>query len=164
MLPSRHLRPAAAVLALGPVLAIALWAPVPHFGDRGAARVVAVVQERLPGWSVPRAVDIWEGGYAVVARCGSSRLGFQVIPGHGLPLDDAWLQPNDTFTRQQLQELSDYPAHLIWSSSSIAPRTLSCREELARIASGANGAEQASTSASDRNASSGIPYGQRPVE
>lgn len=164
MLTPRHLRRAAALLALGPVLAIALWVPMPHFGDQGAARVEATVQERLPGWIVERPVDIWEGGYAVVASCGSSQLGFQVIPGHGLPLDDAWLQPNDTFTRGQLQDLSDYPAYLIWSSSSIAPRTLSCREELARIASGTNGADQASTSASDRNASGGIQYGERPVE
>jgi len=164
MLTPRYLRPAAPALALGAVLAIALWAPVPHFGDQGAAHVVAAVQERLPGWTVERPVDIWEGGYAVVASCGSSQLGFQVIPGHGLPLDDAWLQPNDTFTRRHLQELSDYPTYLIWTSSSIAPRTLSCREELARIGSGTNGAEQASTSASDRNVSSGIQYGQRPVE
>jgi hypothetical protein len=164
MLTSPRLRRTAAVLALGPVLAIALWAPVPHFGNQGTARIVAAVQERLPGWSVLHAVDTWEGGYAVVASCGSSQLGFQMIPGHGLPLDDAWLQPNDTFTRTHLEELSDYPLYLIWRSEPMAGRTLSCRQELARSSSGANGTEQAGTSASDRNAAGRIQAGPRPVE
>ena len=122
------------ILALGAVLAVALWAPIPHFGDQGAEQVVATVHQRLPGWTVERAVDIWEGGYAVVARCGSSQLGFQVIPGHGLPAQDAWLQPNDAFTQSRLEELSDYPSYLIWHSSQLAERSLSCREELARVA------------------------------
>jgi hypothetical protein len=164
MLTSRRLRRVAALLALGPVLAVALWAPVPHFGNQGTARIVAAVQERLPGWSVLHAVDTWEGGYAVVASCGSSQLGFQVIPGHGLPLDDAWLQPNDTFTRMHLEELSDYPVYLIWRSTPMTGRTLTCRQELARIAAGADANEQAGSSASDRNTAGGIQAGPRPIE
>lgn len=113
---------------------MALWAPIPHFGNQGAERVVAAVHGRLPGWTVERAIDTWEGGYAVVASCGGSQLGFQVIPGHGLPAQDAWLQPNDAFTRSRLEEVTDYPSYLIWRGSPFVERSLSCEEELARVA------------------------------
>ncbi len=91
------------------------------------------VHARLPGWSVLSATDTWEGGYAVVASCGARQIGFQVVPGHGLPLQDAWLQPNDEYTRSRLQEVSDYSTVLVWRAVPITNRTLSCRQELARF-------------------------------
>ncbi len=168
MLTSPRQRRAAGATALGLVLALALWAPIPHLGDEAAAKVAAATRERLPGWTVTNAVDTWEGGYAVVASCGSSRLGFQVIPGHGLPAHDLWLQPNDAFTASRLSDLSDYPSYLIWRASPLVSRSLSCREELARIASGSSATQRATTLASDRNAAEnaaeGVEAGRRPVE
>ena len=137
------------ILALGAVLAIALWAPIPHFGDQGARQVVATVEQRLPGWTVERAIGIWEGGYAVVASCGTSQLGFQVVHGHGLPPRDVWLQPNDAFTRSRLEELSDYASYLIWLGTPFVERSLTCREELARVAAEARADGSGPTSGID---------------
>ena len=134
-----HRRPAVrrralGTLALGAIFAVSLWGPIPHLGNQGAQQVVATVNQRLPGWTVDQAIGIWEGGYAVVASCGTSQLGFQVVHGHGLPDQDVWLQPNDAFTRSRLEELTDYPAYLVWRGSPFIERSLSCQEELARVA------------------------------
>jgi len=128
-----RLRVLAGVVTLVAITAAALWAPIPRLGDPGVARVLDEVHARLPGWSVLSATDTWEGGYAVVAGCGGREIGFQVVPGHGLPLQDAWLQPNDQYARSRLQEVSDYSTVLVWRAVPITTRTLSCRQELARI-------------------------------
>lgn len=137
-MPIEHQWPAirrvAGILALPAVLVAALWVPIPHLGDQGAEQVVASVEQRLPGWTVRRAIGTWEGGYAVVASCGASELGFQVVHGHGLPDQDVWLQPNDAFTRSRLEEVTDYASYLIWRGSPFVERSLSCAEELARVA------------------------------
>ena len=129
-----RLRRLAALLALPLLFVVALWAPIPRVGDPGINRVVAQVHERMPGWDVVRATDTWEGGYAVVASCGAREVGFQVVPGHGLPPDDAWLQPNDWYTRIWLEQVSDYPTFLIWRARPQTDRTLSCDRELAQAA------------------------------
>jgi hypothetical protein len=127
-----RLRRGVPLLALGLVLAAALTMPIPRLGDPGLNRIVGLAQERLPGWSIVRATDTWEGGYALVARCGTRQLGFQVIPGHGLPPEDAWLQPNDSYAQARLAEVSDYPSFLLWRARPVLNRTLSCHDELAR--------------------------------
>jgi hypothetical protein len=132
MLTRFRLRVGAGLIALLPLLAVALWIPIPRVGNPGASRVVQAASERLPGWSIVRATDTWEGGYAVVASCGPRTMGFQVVPGHGLPLEDAWLQPNDAYADSRLRHISDYPAFLIWRAHPMVRRTLSCSEELAR--------------------------------
>ena len=133
MLNRSRLRILAGGLALVALTAAALWAPIPRVGDPGVARVLAAVHTRLPGWSVLTATDTWEGGYAVVASCGARQIGFQYVPGHGLPPRDAWIQPNDQYARGRLQEVSDYSTVLVWRAQPITNRTLSCRQELARI-------------------------------
>lgn len=152
------------VAALGAVLAVALWAPVPHLGNPGTNQVVAAVEQRLPGWRLVSATTTWEGGYAVVASCGTSQIGFQVIPGHGLPIHDAWVQPNDAFSRIRLSEVSDYPGYLIWRAVPVLPRTFSCRDELAREAETARPAPASVTSTSLRAGDGLIEEGRRPVD
>lgn len=134
MLTRTRLRAGAGLVALLPLLAFALWVPIPRVGNAGADRVLEAASERLPGWSIVRATDSWEGGYAVVASCGPRTMGFQVVPGHGLPLEDAWLQPNDAYAESRLRHVSDYPTFLIWRAHPLISRTLSCSEELARPA------------------------------
>jgi hypothetical protein len=125
-------RAGAGMLALAALAAVALWVPIPRLGDAGINRIVAETRQRLPGWSIVETTDTWEGGYAVVASCGTRVIGFQVVPGHGLPPDDAWLQPNDGYASGRLAQVTDYPAFLIWRARPVLPRTLSCEEELAR--------------------------------
>ncbi len=139
MLNRSHLQTVAGALALAALVAGALLAPIPRVGDPGVARVLAAVHTRLPGWSVLSATDTWEGGYAVVASCGARQIGFQYVPGHGLPPEDAWIQPNDQYARNRLQEVSDYATVLVWRARPFADRTLSCRQELARSAPGVDG-------------------------
>lgn len=135
----RRLRVLAGAAALAALTAAALWVPIPSLGDPGVTRVLDQVHERLPGWSVLSATDTWEGGYAVVASCGPRQIGFQFVPGHGLPPQDAWIQPNDQYTRSRLLEVSDYATVLVWRAVPITDRTLSCRQELARSDPGVDG-------------------------
>jgi hypothetical protein len=133
----RHrLRVAAALAALPALFAVALWMPIPGVGNAGLEQVIATVQTRLPGWSVVQATDTWEGDYAVVASCGGQEIGFQYVPGHGLPPNFAWLQPNNEFSRTRLIEISDYAGVLVWRPQPLANRTLSCQEELAQTSQG----------------------------
>jgi len=132
---AKRLRRAAALIALPLLLGIALWAPIPRVGDPGVDRVVAQVHARLPGWHVVRATDTWEGGYAVVTSCGAREMGFQLVPGHGLPPDDAWLQPNDWYARIWLERVSDYPTFLIWRARPVINRKLTCNQQLAEVES-----------------------------
>ena len=130
-----RLRRFAALLALPLLFAVAVWAPIPKVGDPGIDRVVAQVHARMPGWAVVGATDTWEGGYAVAASCGAQEMGFQVVPGHGLPPNDSWLQPNDEYTRIWLKQVSDYPTFLIWRAQPQTDRTLSCDRQLAQAES-----------------------------
>ncbi len=136
MLNRSRLRILGGALALVALTAGALWVPVPRVGDPGVARILAAVHARLPGWSVLSTTDTWEGAYAVVASCGARQIGFQYVPGHGLPPQDAWIQPNDEYARSRLQEVSDYSTVLVWRARPITDRTLSCRQELARSTDG----------------------------
>jgi hypothetical protein len=135
----RPLRILVATAALAALTAVALWVPIPRLGDPGVAHVLDQVHARLPGWSVLSATDTWEGGYAVVASCGARQIAFQIVPGHGLPLQDFWLQPNDQYARSRLQEVSDYSTVLVWRAVPISTQTLSCRQELARSDPGVDG-------------------------
>jgi hypothetical protein len=127
-----RMRRLAAPLALPLLFVVALGAPIPKVGDPGIDRVVAQVHARMPGWAVVGATDTWEGGYAVAASCGTQEMGFQMVPGHGLPPNDSWLQPNDDYTRISLEQVSDYPTFLIWRAHPQTDRTLSCDRQLAR--------------------------------
>ncbi len=134
-LASRHRLAPLSVLVL--VLAAGLWLPVPTAGNSPLNEVVGQVRERLPGWNIRRATASWEGAYTVVASCGARQIGFQLVPEHGLPVGDAWIQPNDPYARSRLAELSDNSVYLVWFRDAIPKRSLSCREELARHAPGA---------------------------
>ena len=53
------------------------------------------------------------------------------MPGHGLPAQDAWLQPNDDYARDRLRGVSDHWRYLVWYDDPALMNTLSCHEEIA---------------------------------
>jgi hypothetical protein len=132
---SRVSAPAAMALLLA-VFGAALLAPMPVTPNEARADVLASVEDRLPGWSIVRTRSSWEGAWSVVAACGTLRLGFQWVPGHGLAPGDAWLHPEDRYARDRLASISDDRRFLVWFREPMRPRALSCRQELARIGSG----------------------------
>jgi hypothetical protein len=121
----------ASFVALAGVFALSLTAPIPYLPDDGRQAVMHEVNERLPGWSVERIERSWEGAFSVVALCAGRELGFQFVPGHGLPARDAWIQPNDAFSRERLRGVSDHWRALVWYDDPAIMNTLSCHEEIA---------------------------------
>lgn len=132
MRTSKPLRFGAILSLLAVVLAGALWLPIPSTPDTARAFVANQVRERLPGWRIERVEPSWEGAHSVVTTCAGRRLGFQFVPGHGLPPQDAWLRPSDAYARDLLADVSDHWRHLIWYDSPALRNQLSCSEELAR--------------------------------
>jgi len=128
---SSHRRAGAAFGALAGVLAFSLTVPIPAVSDDARETVVQVVRTRLPGWAIQRVARSWEGGYTVVTECAGRQVGFQLIPGHGLPAEDAWVQPNDAYSRERLAAVSDHWRHLVWYHDPAILSSLSCEEELA---------------------------------
>lgn len=120
------------VVALAAAFWLALVAPIPTTGNAELERVTTEVQSRFPGWSITRASASWENAYTVVASCAGREIGFQVVPEHGLPVGDAWVQPNDEFSRSRLAEVSDHRKYLVWFAQPIRERQLSCHAEMAR--------------------------------
>jgi hypothetical protein len=132
-IPRRHRRSTIAALALIGSFAIALVIPIPSLPDVGRAGVRAEVRERMPGWTIHRLAPSWEGGYTVVTSCAGRQVAFQFVPGHGLPADDAWLQPSNGYARERLAHLSDHWRYLVWRANPVKPEALSCNDEVARI-------------------------------
>ena len=95
-------RGAVIIASLAAVFVVALTAPIPTLPDAGRAQVRAEVADRLPGWSVQRIDPTWENAYAVVTSCAGRSIDFQFVPGHGLPRDDAWIQPHSSYARSRL--------------------------------------------------------------
>ena len=124
-------RAGSSLLALAGVFAVSLSVPIPSLPDDGRQAVMHEIEERLPGWSVERIERSWEGAYTVVTWCAGREMGFQYVPGHGLPAGAAWLQPNDSFARDRLRGLSDHWRHLVWFRDPALMNTLSCHEEIA---------------------------------
>jgi hypothetical protein len=64
---------------------------------------------------------------------------FSWSPGHGLAPGDAWLHPEDRYARERLGTISDSWRALIWFAEPIGDhtKTLSCRQEMARLGDGA---------------------------
>ncbi len=114
------------------VFALAIWLPIPATGDPPLRTAVSEVQERLPGWHIVRATSAWEGAYSVVASCGGHQLGFQMVPAHGLPVGDVWIQPDDSYAQDRLRQVSDHDIYLVWYEHPMQERSLSCGAELAR--------------------------------
>lgn len=127
----RTIRTGASFVALAGVLALSLTVPIPSVPDDGEAAVERVVAKRLPGWTIDRVNRSWEGAYSVVTTCAGRELGFQYVPGHGLPQENAWLQPNDPFARERLESISDHWRYLVWYDDPAIVDTLSCEEEIA---------------------------------
>ena len=128
---STHRRAGAALAALAGVLVLGLTAPIPAVSDDARETVVQEVRTRLPGWTIHRVARSWEGAYTVVMQCAGREVGFQLIPGHGLPAEDAWVQPNDAYSRERLAAVSDHWRHLVWYENPAAMSSLSCEDELA---------------------------------
>jgi len=122
----------AALAAVAAAFVAALVAPIPALPDAGRTAVEDEVSSRLPGWTIERLQPSWEGAYAVVTNCAGKRVSFQFVPGHGLPRDDAWLQPSNDFTRSRLTAVSDDYRYLLWRGEPRQPERLSCMDELAR--------------------------------
>jgi len=120
------------VASLVAAFAIALIIPIPSMPDVGRAAVRAEVGERLPGWRIQRLDPSWEGAYTVVTRCAGKEVSFQFVPGHGLPSEDAWIQPSNDYARARLSRLSDHWRYLLWRARPTSPAALSCADELAR--------------------------------
>jgi hypothetical protein len=122
----------AVVATLLAAFAIALIIPIPSLPDVGRAAVQTEVSERLPGWTIQRLDPSWEGGYTVVTTCAGKQVGFQFVPGHGLPAEDAWLHPSNEYARERLTVVSDHWRYLLWRADPRRPDALSCQDELAR--------------------------------
>ena len=131
ILRTRTIRTGASFIALAGVLAVSLTIPIPSMPDEGEAAVASVVGKRLPGWTVERINRSWEGAFSVVTVCAGRQMGFQYVPGHGLPPDNAWLQPSDPYARERLATISDHWRYLVWYDDPAIVDTLSCQEEMA---------------------------------
>jgi hypothetical protein len=131
LLRDSRLRSGTSLIALAGVLAISLNVPIPSLPDSGRQAVMHEVNQRLPGWTVERLERSWEGAYTVVTRCAGREMGFQFVPGHGLPPGSAWLQPNDAAARDRLRGVSDSWRYLVWFADPAMMNTHSCQEEIA---------------------------------
>ena len=122
--------------SLAAAFLFALTVPIPALPDEGRAEVRARVADRLPGWSVQRIDPSWENAYVVVTSCAGRDLAFQFIPGHGLPRDDAWIHPHNSYARARLAATSDHTHYLVWRGHREDPASMACFETLARDGSG----------------------------
>jgi hypothetical protein len=131
-IPHRFRRTGIVLASLAGAFAIALTAPIPAMPDAGRATVRAEIDARLPGWTVARLQPSWEGAYAVVTSCAGREVAFQLVPGHGLPHDDAWLQPNNDYARRHLRITSDHERYLLWRGNPVGSSALSCADDIAQ--------------------------------
>jgi hypothetical protein len=125
-------RGAIVIASLAAVFLVALTVPIPTLPDAARAQVRGEVADRLPGWSVERIDPSWENAYVVVTSCAGRELAFQFVPGHGLPRDDAWIQPHNAFARARLSATSDHERYLVWRGEKLNPSRMGCTENLAR--------------------------------
>lgn len=124
-------RVGASFVALAGALALSLTLPIPALPDGGRTAVLHEVRARLPGWAVERLERSWEGAYTVITVCAGREVGFQFVPGHGLPAGNAWIQPNDAFSRERLTHVSDHWRYLVWYADPAIMSSLSCADEIA---------------------------------
>jgi hypothetical protein len=117
--------------SLAAVFVAALTVPIPTLPDAGRAEVRAELAARLPGWSVERLDPSWENAYAIVTSCADRELSFGFVPGHGLPREDAWIQPHNTYARVRMAATSDHTRYLLWRGDKLNPASMSCSENLA---------------------------------
>jgi hypothetical protein len=129
---SRHSRGALVIASLAATFVVALTVPIPTLPDAGRAGVQAEVGDRLPGWSVLRIDPTWENAYAVVTSCAGREIDFQFVPGHGLPREDAWIQPHSSYARARLGATSDHARYLLWRGQRVHPASMECTVNLAR--------------------------------
>jgi hypothetical protein len=120
------------IASLAAAFLVALTVPIPTLPDAGRAEVRAEVADRLPGWSVQRIDPTWENAYAVVTSCAGREIDFQFVPGHGLPRNDAWIQPHSSYARARLGSTSDHHHYLVWRGERVHPESMECGENLAR--------------------------------
>ena len=125
-------RGAFVIASLAGAFLFALTVPVPTLPDAGRAEVRAEVADRLPGWAVQRIEPSWENAYVVVTSCAGRDLAFQFVPGHGLPRDDAWIHPHNSYARARLSATSDHARYLVWRAEKADPASIGCSEDLAR--------------------------------
>src|SRR5687768_11024387 len=107
-------RGALIIASLAAAFLFVLTVPIPTLPDAGRAEVRAELADRLPGWSVQRLEPSWENAYVVVTSCAGRDLAFHFIPGHGLPRDDAWIHPYNSYARARLAATSDHARYLVW--------------------------------------------------
>jgi hypothetical protein len=129
----RPIRISISLAILGTALAAAVALPIPTLPDSGRQTIATELSQRLPGWEVERLSPSWEGAYTVVTSCAGHRIDFQLVPGHGLGPDDAWVLPADEYAYERLTTLSDHWRHLIWFGDPAMSHELACRDLLARV-------------------------------
>jgi hypothetical protein len=125
-------RGALIVGSLAAAFLLALTAPIPALPDAGRAEVRAQVADRLPGWSVERIDRSWENAFAVVTSCAGRDIAFHFVPGHGLPREDAWIHPYNSYGRARLSATSDHTRYLVWRGGRLDPASMTCSEDVAR--------------------------------
>ena len=125
-------RGAIIIASLAGAFLFALTVPIPTLPDAGRAELRAELDDRLPGWSVQRLEPSWENAYVVVTSCAGRDLAFHFIPGHGLPRDDAWIHPHNSYARARLSATSDHSRYLVWRGQKADPASMGCSENLAR--------------------------------
>jgi hypothetical protein len=116
---------------LAAVFAAAAVMPIPTAGNEPLEEVLEEVESRLPGWNVIRANESWENNYTVVAVCADREVGFQVIPARRMAPGDAFIVPDDRFSRSRLRIVADDHRHLFWRAGSGADHQLVCEDQLA---------------------------------
>jgi hypothetical protein len=121
------------VVAVLPVaiFAAALTVPIPTAGNDPLEEVLEEVEDRLPGWEIVRANQSWENNYTVVAVCADREIGFQLVPARHMAHGDAFLVPDDRFSRSRLRVVTDDRRYLFWRAGNGTDNALVCDEGVA---------------------------------
>jgi hypothetical protein len=116
---------------LSAVFVAAALIPIPTSGNEPLEEVLEEVETRLPGWHVVRANESWENNFTVVAVCAQREVGFQVVPARRMAPGDAFIVPDDRFSRSRLRLVADDRRLLFWRAGTELDRPLVCEEGLA---------------------------------
>jgi hypothetical protein len=104
---------------LGAIFVTAAAVPIPTAGNAPLDAVLGEVEQRLPGWQIVRAGESWENNYVVVAVCDEREVGFQVVPARRMAPGDAFIVPDDRFSRSRLRLVADDARHALYATATM---------------------------------------------